>query len=71
MTETQGWMERSGSSPLLATKLYVPPARPNRVLRPRLARQLSEAVQTGARLILVSAPAGFGKTTLLGEWINS
>jgi LuxR family maltose regulon positive regulatory protein len=54
---------------LLATKLYAPPARPygRMVLRPRLLEQLDQGL--AGRLILVSAPAGFGKTTVLGEWI--
>jgi LuxR family maltose regulon positive regulatory protein len=53
------------SAPVLATKLYLPPPRPNAVVRPRLIARLNE----GGRLILVSAPAGFGKTTLVSEWI--
>lgn len=53
---------------LLATKLYTPPTRQNLVARPRLLERLSQAVN--CRLILVSAPAGFGKTTLLSEWIE-
>jgi LuxR family maltose regulon positive regulatory protein len=53
-------------APVLATKLYIPPPRPNAVLRPRLIERLNE----GRKLILVSAPAGFGKTTLVSEWIN-
>ncbi|HWI66125.1 MAG TPA: hypothetical protein VNT75_30205, partial [Symbiobacteriaceae bacterium] len=52
--------------PLLATKLYLPPTRPNLVPRPRLTARLSEGLQRP--LTLVSAPAGFGKTTLLSEW---
>ena len=52
-------------SPLLATKLYLPPARLNRVPRPRLIEQLN-ILQP---LTLVAAPAGFGKTTLLSDWI--
>ena len=54
------------STPILATKLYVPPSRPNVVLRPCLIERLDEGLQ--GRLILVSAPAGFGKTTILSEW---
>ena len=54
------------STPILATKLYVPPCRPNVVLRPSLIERLDEGLQS--RLILVSAPAGFGKTTMLSEW---
>jgi LuxR family maltose regulon positive regulatory protein len=57
------------STPLLATKLYIPPPRSNLVPRPRLIHQL-DAGQEG-KLTLVSAPAGFGKSTLLGEWIRS
>ncbi len=51
---------------LLRTKLLMPPSRPNLVSRPRLIEQLS-AGMNGA-LTLVSAPAGYGKTTLIGEW---
>ena len=52
---------------LLATKLHIPPARPNLVARPRLLDRLDQGL--AARLILLSAPAGFGKTTLLSEWL--
>lgn len=52
---------------ILATKLYIPPARPNLVLRPRLLQRLDESMHT--KLTLISAPAGFGKTTLVSEWI--
>ena len=55
------------STPILATKLYVPPPRPRAVLRPRLIARLDEGLHH--RLTLVSAPAGFGKTTLLSEWV--
>ncbi len=55
------------STPILATKLYIPPPRPKVVLRPRLIERLNEGPHR--RLTLVSAPAGFGKTTLLSEWI--
>jgi len=55
------------STPILATKLYVPPPRPKAVLRPRLIERLNEGLHR--KLTLVSAPAGFGKTTLLGEWL--
>src|SRR5512146_127008 len=54
---------------ILTTKLYSPglPARP--VARPRLVRQLEEGVRLGRRLSLVSAPPGFGKTSLVAEWL--
>jgi LuxR family maltose regulon positive regulatory protein len=54
---------------LLTTKLYVPPPRPNLVPRPHLIERLDEGLHLGHKLTLISAPAGFGKTTLLGEWI--
>ena len=53
--------------PLLATKLHVPRGRPGLVARPRLIERLSRG--SGSALTLVSAPAGFGKTTLLTEWL--
>jgi len=59
------------STPLLATKLYVPPLRPEMVPRPRLLQRLDEGLRLGHRLTLISAPAGFGKTTLLGAWAQS
>src|SRR5215213_7369522 len=55
------------STPILATKLYVPPPRPEAVPRPHLIERLNEGLRR--RLILVCAPAGFGKTTLLSEWV--
>ena len=55
------------STPILATKLYVPPPRPRVVLRPRLIEHLNESLHR--RLTLISAPAGFGKTTLVSEWV--
>jgi LuxR family maltose regulon positive regulatory protein len=56
-------------SDLLETKLYARPARANLVSRPRITRLLDDGLC--ASLILVSAPAGFGKTTLLAEWLSS
>jgi LuxR family transcriptional regulator, maltose regulon positive regulatory protein len=54
---------------LLATKLYLPRARPDLVSRPRLFARLDAGLH-GA-LTLICAPAGFGKTTLLAEWLRS
>ena len=55
------------STPILATKLYLPPPRPKAVLRPRLIDRLNEGLQR--KLTLISAPAGFGKTTLTSAWV--
>jgi len=52
---------------LLRTKLYIPPPRPGLVPRPRLLERLNAGLHS--KLTLLSAPAGFGKTTLLSEWI--
>jgi LuxR family maltose regulon positive regulatory protein len=57
-------------APVLATKLFMPPPRPHAVLRPRLIERLSEDQGRGRALTLVSAPAGFGKSTLLSTWID-
>ena len=56
------------SAPILATKLYIPPPRPKIVLRPRLIERLNEG-SAGRKLTLISASAGFGKTTLVSEWV--
>lgn len=53
---------------MLGTKLHLPAARPNLVLRKRLTDRMATGLP---RLILVSAPAGFGKTTLLAQWLRS
>ena len=55
---------------LLVTKLYTPPARKNLVPRPRLIQILNDAWQQDKKLILVSASAGYGKTTLVTEWLQ-
>jgi ATP/maltotriose-dependent transcriptional regulator MalT len=54
---------------LLATKLHIPAPRPEFVPRPRLARRLDEGLGRG--LLLVCAPAGYGKTVLLADWTQS
>ncbi len=58
-------------APILATKLYIPPPRSGVVLRPRLIERLNEGLATGRKLTLISASAGFGKTTLVSEWVTS
>ncbi len=59
-----------GSAPLLATKLYVPSPRPDLVPRKHLLHRLDEALRQGHRLTLVCAPAGYGKTMLVAEWLS-
>ncbi|MCP4756509.1 MAG: hypothetical protein GY866_37070 [Proteobacteria bacterium] len=54
--------------PLLATKIFIPPPRSDQVHRPLLIDRLNEGINRN--LTLISAPAGFGKTTLLSEWIS-
>ena len=58
------------AEPLLTTKLYVPPVPSRWVSRPHLIERLNDGLRLGKKLILVSAPAGFGKTTLVGDWIR-
>jgi len=59
------------STPILATKLYIPPPRAKIVLRPRLIERMNDGLCSGRKLILISASAGFGKTTLVSEWVNN
>lgn len=54
---------------LLKTRFYLPPLRANNVVRTRLLARLDES--SGGSLILVSAPAGYGKTTLVSQWLHS
>jgi len=57
------------ASPLVATKLFIPKQPAAAVQWPRLGARLD--VGGSAKLTLVSAPAGFGKTTLLAEWLEA
>ncbi len=52
---------------ILATKLFIPSPRPALVYRPRLVERLNEGLHR--KLTLISAPVGFGKTSVLSEWI--
>ena len=54
--------------PILLSKLYVPKIRTELVSRPRLLEKLNEGLS--GKLTIVSSPAGYGKTTLLAEWID-
>ena len=55
------------ASPLLETQLFLPARRRDLVPRPRLRERLTRGAES--KLTLVSAPAGFGKTTLLADWL--
>ncbi len=57
------------STPRVATKLHLPKPRPDLVARPRLAARLDRGAS--ARLTLISAPTGFGKTSLVAQWLSS
>ncbi|MCP5094842.1 MAG: tetratricopeptide repeat protein, partial [Chloroflexi bacterium] len=54
---------------LLTTKLYIPPTRPEHISRPALIDRLNNSLHR--KLTLISAPAGFGKTMLISEWVHS
>jgi LuxR family maltose regulon positive regulatory protein len=58
------------SDELLQTKLFIPLIRPNLVLRPHLVEQLKRKLDLGSKVTLLSAPAGFGKTTLVTSWLH-
>ena len=55
-------------TPILATKLYMPPPRPHLIQRPRLLARLNAGLHH--KLTLIAAPAGFGKTTLVSAWLK-
>ena len=58
------------STPILKTKLYAPPLPSEVVSRPKLVERLNRGLHSGRRLTLVSAPAGFGKSTLVAGWLE-
>lgn len=55
---------------ILNTKLYIPPIRQNQIARKALNKKLDQGYKTGHKVILVSAAAGYGKTTLISGWVN-
>ena len=55
---------------LLATKTHIPPLRTNLVNRQSLIQRLNDGISQNHRLALISAPAGYGKSTLLCEWAS-
>ncbi len=62
------WYIESMNIPILATKLYIPPPRSKAVLRSHLIERLNEGLHR--KLTLISASAGFGKSTLVSEWVS-
>ncbi len=56
------------ATPILATKLFIPPPRPQLVQRRHLVDRLDQGLLPGRKLTVLAASAGFGKTTLLSEW---
>jgi LuxR family maltose regulon positive regulatory protein len=56
------------SIPIIQTKLFVPPVRPNHISRSQLLGKLDAGLRAGQKATLISAPAGYGKTTLTAEW---
>ncbi len=54
---------------ILSSKLFIPPPRPGIVPRERLTARLNAGMASGCKLTLISAPAGFGKTTLVSKWV--
>ena len=69
MLHTPGVSDDGQANPLVETKLHIPSPRRNLVTRPRLQARLASAAD--GKLILVSAPAGFGKTTLVTAWLGT
>jgi LuxR family maltose regulon positive regulatory protein len=63
-------MDNAQSLHLLSTKLAIPTSRISLVPRPGLVSQLDTAIARGQKLILIAAPAGFGKTTTVAEWLR-
>ena len=55
---------------LLATKFHIPPMRSDGITRPRLLERMTAGLRGNRKLTLVSAPAGYGKTTVVAEWLH-
>ncbi len=57
--------------PFLHSKLTVPPLSHRHIARPRLVETIDIFLSHGSRMVVVTAPAGYGKTTLLSEWVRT
>jgi LuxR family maltose regulon positive regulatory protein len=66
-----GTVDDAQSLHLLVTKLAIPPSRISLVPRPHLLSRFENVIAQRQRLLLVAAPAGFGKTTMVAEWLRS
>jgi LuxR family maltose regulon positive regulatory protein len=65
---TENLTERVLNSGIIQTRLQIPPLRAKMVQRARLTAYIEQAIES--KLVLLSAPAGYGKTTLLSAWAN-
>lgn len=54
---------------LLRTRFYIPPLKPEHLVRAKLIERLQQS--RGGELVLISAPAGYGKTTLVSQWLHA
>jgi LuxR family transcriptional regulator, maltose regulon positive regulatory protein len=70
-TSSPGLAATREQAELLATKISIPPPRPDRLARSQLLQRLNEGMVRQLTLTLVCTPAGFGKTTLLADWATS
>ncbi len=66
--EEKGQLKLNQGKHLLLTKFYVPVVRPDQIFRPRLINLLNQGADKS--LVLVSAPAGYGKSTLVSRWLK-
>jgi LuxR family maltose regulon positive regulatory protein len=69
--DTAATIDDAQSLHLLATKLAIPPSRTSLVPRPHVLSRFDSVIAQRQRLLLVAAPAGFGKTTMIAEWLRS
>lgn len=56
---------------ILKTKLFIPPLQDTVIPRPRITDRIESSVRSGKALTLIAAPAGFGKTTVVSDWVQT